>query len=477
MLPVRATIVPRVCLSRNWIWKEKFFIFDFVQYTSALGKAKFFCFTLDFFVSLWIMIGLADCNNFFVSCERSVDPSLDGVPMVVLSNNDGCVVARSNESKRMGVKMGQPAFEIRDLIYSGKIVAYSGNHLLYRDKSLKVHDIFRRFVPSTIDYSVDESFLDMNGIPEDVIPEIGDAICDTCWKEERIPVTLGFAPTKTLAKIATEVGKKRGERIVMLAHDEELKALLHKMPIGDLWGVGRRLSKRLYYKGVYTIGDFYGKDLSWIRSELGVMGERSWQELHGMPCIELEHVSRKMQDSISETRTFPEDIDDFDYLRARMAIYCAHVSKRLRAMSGECGELTVFLRTNRFHTERGYYSPQATVVFSPAIDDTAAITKAAVGCLERIFNPSLKYKRAGVVLSRINPRRSITPSLFEEEGISIKRSKSRDLMKAVDGLNSGEREHVVKLASQLTKGHVGHNDGYSSSFASPIPDSGVRGGK
>ena len=424
------------------------------------------------------MIGLADCNNFFVSCERSIDPSLDGVPMVVLSNNDGCVIARSNESKKIGVKMGQPAFEIRDLIYSGKIVAYSGNHLLYRKKSLSVHDIFRRFVPATIDYSVDESFLDMTGIPEEVIPEIGEAICDACWKEERIPVTLGFAPTKTLAKIATEVGKKREQKIVMLSHDEELIALLHRMPIADLWGVGRRLSKRLYFKGIYTIGDFYGKDLAWIRGELGVTGERSWQELHGVPCIELEHVSRKMQDSISETRTFPADIDDFDFLRARIAIYCAHVSKRLRAMEGECGELTVFLRTNRFHAENGYYAPHATVVFSPATDDAAMITTAAVECLERIFNPALKYKRAGVVLSKIVSRSSITPSLFEEiDGSDRKRSKSRNLMKAVDELNFGESDHIVKLASQLTKGHVGHNDGYSSSFGSPLPDSGVRGGK
>ena len=186
------------------------------------------------------MIGLADCNNFFVSCERSVNPELDGVPMVVLSNNDGCVVARSNESKRMGVKMGQPVFEIRDLIKSGKILAYSGNHILYREKSLKVHAIFRRFVPSTVDYSVDESFLELDGIPDDAIQEIGEAICETCWQEERIPVTLGFAPTKTLAKIATEVGKKRGERVLIIRHDENLLRILNGMQIGELWGIGHR---------------------------------------------------------------------------------------------------------------------------------------------------------------------------------------------------------------------------------------------
>lgn len=424
------------------------------------------------------MIGLCDCNNFFVSCERSVDPSLDGLAVVVLSNNDGCVVARSNESKRMGVKMGQPAFEIRDLINSGKIIAYSGNHLLYREKSLKVHDIFRRFVPSTIDYSVDESFLQLDGIPDSVLPEIGEAIRQACWEEERIPVTLGFAPTKTLAKIATETGKKCGQSVIMLYADDKLPELLDGISVGDLWGIGWRLAKRLYSKGVFTVGDFYRKPMVWVRKEMGVNGERTWLELHGQPCIELSHVSRRMQDSISETRTFPEDVDDFDYLRSRIAIYCAHVSKRLRAMEGMCGELVVFLRTNRFHTERGYYAPEAKVEFAEPVDDAAEITTAAVRCLESIFNPALKYKRAGVVLNRIVPRRGVSQTLFDEDGReAAKRGKSRKLMDVVDNLNFGVKEHLVKLATQLTKGEDGHNDGYSSSFGAPLPDSGVRGGK
>lgn len=418
------------------------------------------------------MIGLADCNNFFVSCERSINPALDGVPMVVLSNNDGCVVARSNESKRMGVKMGQPVFEIRDLIKSGKILAYSGNHILYREKSLKVHAIFRRFVPSTVDYSVDESFLELDGIPDDAIQEIGEAICETCWQEERIPVTLGFAPTKTLAKIATEVGKKRGERVLIIRHDENLLRILNGMQIGELWGIGRRLTKRLYAKGVFSIGDFYNKSLAWVRSEMGVTGERSWQELHGVACIELEHVQRKMQDSISETRTFPEDVDDYDYLRARIAIYCAHVSKRLRAMEGECTRLTVFLRTNRFHTEKGYFAPEMTATFPNPVDDTAVLTETAIRCLEQIFNPDLRYKRAGVVLSGIVPRSAVAPSLFDEDGRYGRwMEKSRRLMDTVDGLNLGVKEHLVKLASQLVNGHIGHNDGYSSSFGAPTSDS------
>lgn len=414
------------------------------------------------------MTGLADCNNFFVSCERSVDPTLEGKPVVVLSNNDGCVIARSNEAKRMGIKMGQPTFEIRELIESGRVIAYSGNHLLYREKSMRIHDIFRRYVPATLDYSVDESFLDLSGIPEYAIPEIGEEIRRVCMEEERIPVTIGFAPTKTLAKIATEVGKKQGKGVVMIPRAEEFEPYMEKMGIGELWGVGRRLSKRLYIAGVYTIGDFARREPVWVRSTLGVLGEKSWRELHGESCIELEHLGRKIQDSISETRTFPEDIDDFDWLRSRVAIYAAHVAKRLRRMNAECGEISVFLHTNRFHTERGRYAPEARMELEVPTDDSSEIVKAAVACLENIYDSRFKYKRGGVTLMKIIPRRSLTPSLFENiESGHRRQRRSRSLMAALDSLNTGAGPEVVKLASQITGGIAGHNDGYSSSFGPP----------
>ena len=414
------------------------------------------------------MIGLADCNNFFVSCERTLDPGLEERAVVVLSNNDGCVVARSNEAKALGIKMGVAAFKIRDLIDTGQVIALSGNHLLYRSISLRVHDIFRRYAPSTLDYSVDEAFLDMEGIPLEVLPEIGEQIWHACWEEEHIPVTIGFAPTKTLAKIATEKGKKSRRRVVMLADEGEWTAAYGKMPIGDLWGIGRRLAKRMYTCGVYTIGDLAAKPLVWVRGKMGVVGERTWRELHGEPCIELDFKERKRQDSISETRTFPDDVNDYDYLRARIAIYCAHVSKSLREMEGECGELTVFLHTNRFHPERGEAYPAATAIFQPPTADAAHITTTAVELLTRIFNPAQYYKRAGVVLSKITPALAPEFTLFEEENAAVEEKiRSRKLMDAVDGLNIGVGPHLVKLASQLTKGHPGHNDGYSSSFGAP----------
>ncbi|MBD5268121.1 MAG: Y-family DNA polymerase [Bacteroides sp.] len=411
------------------------------------------------------MIGLADCNNFFVSCERSVDRSLEGKAVVVLSNNDGCVVARSNESKRMGVRMGQPAFEIRDMIAKGELIALSGNHLLYRDISLRVHDIFRRFVPSALDYSIDESFLDMTGIPVDVLPSIGEAIYKTCWDEMHIPVTIGFAPTKTLAKIATETAKKSGERVSIIYGEEDAMPILDKMNISDLWGVGRRLSKKLYQNGVYTIGDFARCNSGWVRQSLGVTGERSWLELHCRPCIELEHVDRLLQDSISESRTFPEDIDDYDYIRARIVIYTSDCARKLRAMQGVAGSIGVYLRTNPFHPHPSGCKPEGTVRLPHPTNDTIQLTEAALHILDKIYLDGVPFKRAGVWIGDISQDFGVAGSLFQEEDeheILIRR-----FMQTIDRINNTVGSRNIGLASRIVKGHRGHNDGYSSSFQAP----------
>ncbi len=413
------------------------------------------------------MVGLADCNNFFVSCERTLNPALENRPVVVLSNNDGCVVARSNEAKRAGVKMGQPAFQIKDRIQSGEIIAISGNHLLYRDISLRIHDIFRRYAPKTLDYSVDEAFLIMDGIPSSSLREIGEAISRNCWDELHIPVTIGFAPSKTLAKIVSESCKKRGHRVGVLLVADAARPVIEKMSISELWGIGRRLSKRLYSAGIYTIADFADRDLAWIRSVLGINGERSWREVHGEDCIELSHVETTMQDSISESRTFPEDVVDYDWIRARVAIYAADCCRKLRAMRGECKTLGVWLETNRFHTDRALSHPQGAVHFDFHTNDTVAVCRAAIDVLDSIFIPDVPFKRAGVWMTDIVPSESVMPSLFDTQEFLHTRNLRRHLMKTVDRINLTPGAPVIKLASQITQGHPGHNDGYSSSFQAP----------
>lgn len=358
------------------------------------------------------MTGLADCNNFFVSCERVANPALEGCPVIVMSNNDGCVVARSNEAKRMGIKMGQPVFEIRDLIESGQLTAIPGNHKLYKEISVQVHDILRKYAPATIDYSIDESFLDMRGIPVSVLQDIGEHIVADCRDSVGIPVTVGFAATKTLAKVITDVCKKRGDAVGVLYDNNEVSSLLSALPIQELWGVGRRMSKKMYVDGIHTVWDFAQRDKVWVKSRYGINGERSWLELHGVGCITLSRISR-MQESISESRTFPTDTDDYSYIEAQVAQYAVHCSQRLREMSGLCHELTVTLSTNRFHTEQGYFAPQISAIFDKPVNDTMNIKRAAIAALQRIYSPGMQYKRAMVVLTDIMPSEDYTPSLFE----------------------------------------------------------------
>lgn len=408
------------------------------------------------------MIGLADCNNFFVSCERTRDSRLMGRPVVVLSNNDGCVVARSNEAKKMGVKMGQPAFQLKDEIKSNRLIALSGDHLLYRDLSIKVHDIFRRYAPTTIDYSIDEAFLDMEGIPAYELQAIGEAICNSCLKELKLPVTVGFAQTKTLAKIVTERCKKQGISTSVLADAKTIMTMLENIPISDLWGIGRRLSKQLYMKGVYTIGDFAKRDRHWVRALLGLNGERSWMELHGISCIELDFSSRQIQDSISESRTFPEDVSDFDYVRSRISIYAADCAAKLRKMKGVCGEFGVYMQTNPFRTDISRQTFSRGVTLPTRTDDSLQIVNICVDLLSLIWT-SVPIKRAGVWLNDIKPKVSELPSLFDVPAPDHSR-----LMQTIDRINALPGKPAVKLATQITLSHPGHNDGYSSSFQAPV---------
>ncbi|MCM1290692.1 MAG: Y-family DNA polymerase [Prevotella sp.] len=417
------------------------------------------------------MWGLADCNNFFVSCERRVDRSLEGKAVVVLSNNDGCAIARSNEAKKLGIRMGQPAFELRDMINSGQLTALSGNHLLYRQISIQVHEIIARYVPYTLDYSVDESFIDASGLPVNSLYDVGSDIVNACRNEAGIPVTVGFASTKTLAKVATELGKKRSKSVNIMIEEEHIRCALENMPVGDIWGIGPRIAKRLYGDGVYTAFQYSQRPVQWVRQHYGVNGEKTWWELNGKSCIELSHVQREVQNSISETRTFPHDENDYDYLRSRIIIYASDCARRLRVMRSRCKSVTVLLRTNRFHTEQGYYAPQISVTLPMPVNDTTLIVEAALAGLDKIYDPRKRYKRGGVILSDITAAKCYTPSLFSEmnsdvEQTFLKRNRPK-LMSAIDNINSIVGMPAIRLASQLVAGQPGHNDGYSSSFGAP----------
>lgn len=409
------------------------------------------------------LIGLVDCNNFFVSCERAVNPQLNNRAVVVMSNNDGCAVARSNEAKALGVKMGQPMFELRDLINRGELIALSGNHILYHDISVKVHNIFRRYAPSTIDYSVDEAFLDMGGMPESAVIELAKIIHSRCQIEQNIPVTIGISTTKTLAKVATELGKRSRTPIVLLNDEKQIQEVLKTTGVGDIWGIGRRMTKRLYFEGVKMASDLLSKDSMWVKSIMGINGIRICNELRGIPSIDLSACGREIQEMISETRTFDKDTNDFDFLRMRITGFVSHCCARLREMNTCCTSVTVFIRTNRFHSERGYYCPSIEVQLSRPSDDTQVILNAAMSGFMKIFDSSKYYKRAGIVLSKIIRKEAIQMSLFDDNDDAMTPNDS-NLMKVIDNINKDSYQPTLRLASQMSEEVLVRNTGYSSSF-------------
>lgn len=404
------------------------------------------------------MVGLADCDNFFVSCERTVRPELIGRPVVVLSNNDGCVVARSNEAKALGIKMGEPAFRIKDFIYSGKLVALSGNHNLYREISQHVHSIFRRYVPSAIDYSVDESFLNVEGIPITHLTDIGSAIRHACRHEAGISVTIGFAPSKVLAKIITEANKHSESHIGLLIDKATTRALLEQMPINEVWGIGRRLALKLCDNGIYTAAQFADMPPAFIRKILGVTGERIWREIHGEHCIEVGGTPL-LQKSISETRTFSADISDYNLLKSKICTYAFDCGRRLRSMNGACRDISVLLRTNRFHPERGIYAPYVTVRLPHPTNDSITLMNAAADGLRQIYSSAYSYKRGGVVIGAIEQQGILQPSLFDD----LPEEKSAKLMRVVDAINSNGG--TIRPVELLIKGDK-HNPSVIS-FGSP----------
>lgn len=409
------------------------------------------------------MIGLVDCNNFFVSCERVKLPELMGKAVVVLSNNDGCAIARSDEAKALGVTMGQPAFQLRNLIKSGQLIALSSNHKLYHEISVKVHNIFRRFVPSTFDYSVDEAFLNVDGIPNCALLEIAEQIRDTCMLEENIPVTVGFSHTRTLAKLATHIGKKKKSSICILEDKHQIRNIIEELPIYELWGIGRRLSKRLYSEGVNTIADFADLSIQHIRKNYGINGERTWNELHSIPCVELK--DRTLQESLSETRTFPFDTDNLEFIRSKIIMFAADCATRLRRMNGLCKMVSVHLSTNRFNESKEYQSFVVNICFEAYESSTSLIAKAAEQGLIKIFEPSQKYKRAGVTLSSIISVENKQLSLFNQEEKSS--YKTENLLNTIDNINNEiKSKSIIKLASQLSDGFASPNStsGYTSTF-------------
>ena len=392
------------------------------------------------------MFALADCNNFFVSCERVFRPDLQGKPVIVLSNNDGCAVARSNEAKALGIKMGAPLFKIRDIVEKYNVTVFSGNMALYGDMSQRVRWVLEEYAPSVEVYSIDECFLDLRGMANIDFNAYAKEISAQCWKQTSIPVSVGIAPTKTLAKIASKLCKQYPKLHggCYMHRPQDIEKVLRKFPIEDVWGVGRKSVQKLQDRGIRTAYDFTQMNEAIVRSLMGIVGIRTWKELQGISCIEFEEDFEAKQ-SICVSRSFSSEIYDVNELQEQVANFASSMAEKLRKQRSVTGEMVVFAYTNRFKESLPQTYSNALVSFSTPTSDQRTIVVQAANAIQKIFKEGYGYKKAGVIASKIIPAGEVMHSLFEDTTATEREHK---ITSALDAINSTFGKGTIKLAVQ-----------------------------
>ena len=372
-----------------------------------------------------VMIALADCNNFYVSCERVFDPGLRNRPVIVLSNNDGCAVARSNEAKTLGISMGAPYHQIRKCCERNGVVVFSSNYELYGDMSRRVTSVLARFAPELEIYSIDESFLNLAGVDAPLL--LSHRIRKTVNRWTGIPISIGLGKTKTLAKLANRLAKKKktGCFEVRVGQDDVLSGI----PIEDIWGVGRRLSIRLQRVGLSNALSFSRAPSSMIRSIGGVTLERTQRELAGVPCLEMEEVPQPRKNTCS-SRSSGRPVETLAELEEAVANYAVKATRKIRSEGSLASALQVFINTNRFREDQEQYANSRTLAFDEPTDDPIRIVKNAKHLLGSIFRKGYAYKKAGVLLIGLTPKGAQQALLFQEHG-STHRSEFVDALEEV----------------------------------------------
>ena len=388
------------------------------------------------------MIALADCNNFYASCERVFRPKLNGKPIVVLSNNDGCVIARSNEAKALGIKMGEPAFKSRDIFKRNGIHVFSTNFALYGDFSNRVMSILSDSVPSIEIYSIDEAFMNFSGIPkkEEFAIELRKKILQ--WTG--IPISIGIAPTKTLSKVANAIAKKqRKNGVCVLTDKHETIEYLKLFPVSNLWGVGRQFSQMLENNGIHNAYSLTQKSDHWLQKYMSIVGLKMVKELRGEPYFDMVNGwSRKK--SIMTSRTFGREIDNFKGLAQALSTYASMCSAKLRKEKSCAKTIHIMIFTNPFKQNyRMNYKGSKTIILDTPTNDGLEIVSRCIDALRSIYRPDCIYKRAGVILSDIVPQSQVQLTFFHQHADIEKR---QHLMAAVDKLNHGYGRMKVRFA-------------------------------
>lgn len=423
------------------------------------------------------MIGLADCNNFYCSCERVFRPDLTGKPVVVLSNNDGCVIARSEEAKALGYKMGDPFYQVKEKLEAEGVAIFSSNYTLYGSLSNRVMSMLSHYSPHIDQYSIDESFFDVDQSMaerffqdnlkendtflnnESLLHQYGARISADVLRAVGIPISIGIAETKTLAKIGSKFAKKyKGyQGCCLIDTDERRHKALSLFPIEDVWGIGRQISRKLDYMGIRTAAQFADKKESWVRSHFNITTVRTWKELNGESCISIEELPQKK--SICTSRSFAgEGISDKDVVEEAVANFAVRCAEKLRHQGSVCQGITVFAWTSRFNENVPEYTIHDSLTLPIATNAQEEIVGAALSILRAKYpkpmadsrpdrpDMSFYFKKAGVILWQISPDHPRQQDLFDP----IDRSKQKKLMEAIDAINRKNGYGTIRQAIQGT---------------------------
>lgn len=411
------------------------------------------------------MYALIDCNNFYASCERVFNPNLMEKPVVVLSNNDGCVIARSNEAKALGIGMGAPAFENEAVFKRHGVHVFSANFPLYGDMSRRVMSILANFSPQQEIYSIDECFLNLEGFKLD-LKEYGLQMKRRVETGTGIPISVGIAPTKALAKVANRIAKKfpkhTGGSYVIDTEEKRFKALKW-LKVEDIWGVGRRNAKKLYAIGANSALDFVNLSESWVLKNMTITGLNLQKDLQGVPTIAMVDPEKKK--SIGNTRTFESELRTFDEVRERITTFTAMGAEKLRQQESMCKKIIVFLETNRFKEEDTQYYPSVQMKLPFPTNSTLELVKFANAALSHIYRSNVSFKRGGVLLTDFIDANMYQPSLFFNSN-----PKHKNLMEVMDNLKAKYHRDVVRIASQDEKKHKMKQTHLSRHYTTDIND-------
>lgn len=388
------------------------------------------------------MFALVDCNNFYASCERVFNPNLRNKPIVILSNNDGCIIARSNEAKALGLKMGDPYFMVKDKLKQHGVAVFSSNYTLYGDMSARVMQTLEQFSPEIECYSIDEAFLNLQGFKQDLTTYAVE-IRRIVKQWTGIPVSVGIAPTKTLAKIANYLAKKTPELngVMELNNLAILEMALANTPVQDIWGIGRQSARFLLHSGIDTALKFRDCDNRWVRQHLHVVGLRTVEELRGISCIPLELVS-PLKKGITTSRSFGKKVTDKEELKQALVTYTSRAAEKLRASHLQASNLYVFIRTNPFSKTDKWFSNAKCLTLPHPTNYTPELVQYAAKCLDAIYRPGFSYTKCGITFTDLVQEGAGNLDLFYAENSA----KQQALMQALDKLNRNYGKDTVFLA-------------------------------